>query len=437
MTTAEEQNLRVPKVPEGGVVHREVLAFAIPGFVLLGLLAALSFWAARNVASDESVRDAVISAQQAEQLAIQPNLREGLADGDPEAIAALDEVVRKRLLTDPTVTVRVWREDGTIVYADKPQLIGERFELGADELEVLEQGGVDAGVSDLTKPENRFERNYGELVEVYLPVTAQDGTTYLLEVYQRQAFLDSATQKMLMALAPSIVGALAVLAFILLLLAWRMARRLDRDRQHREELLLYAVNSSAAERRRIAADLHDGVVQDLAGVSFGLTALSQGAQDPVTRTQLASAADHTRKAVGSLRTLLVDIYPPNLREAGLSAALQDLAGTLDCPVDLDLQPGLALDDKCQQALYRMAREVTQNISKHAAATQVWISLHRLDDLVEMVVRDDGRGFGPAPADSGHVGLTLIADLASQMGGALEVDSTPGEGTCVTITVKCE
>jgi hypothetical protein len=143
-------------VPGSGV-RREVLAFAVPGFILLGLLAALSFWVARDVASQESVRDAVIFAEQAEAMAIRPHLKPGLTDGDPAAIAEIDEVVRQRLLTDPTVTVRLWAPDGTIVYSEKPQLIGQRFELGEDELEVLAQGGTEAEVSDLTKPENQFE----------------------------------------------------------------------------------------------------------------------------------------------------------------------------------------------------------------------------------------------------------------------------------------
>ena len=138
-------------------MRKEVLAFAVPGFVLLGLLAALSFWVARNVASQESVRDAVIYAQQAEAMTIRPHLQAGLAAGDPQAVAALDRVVRQRLLKDPTVTVRLWASDGTIVYSDKPELIGQKFDLGAEELEVLRDGGTDAEVSDLTKPENRFE----------------------------------------------------------------------------------------------------------------------------------------------------------------------------------------------------------------------------------------------------------------------------------------
>ena len=426
----------MPVFAEGGVVRKEVLAFAIPGFLLLGLLAAISFWVARDVAQEESVRDAVVAAQQAEQWVVAPEVTEALWRGDPASIAALDEVVRNRLLADPLVTVRLWDADGTIVYSDKPQLIGERFDLGPEELEVLADGGVEAEVSDLSKPENRFERTHGELIEVYLPVTGADGSTYLMEVYTKQAFLEAQTQALVMALAPAVLGALAVLALILLLLAWRMARRLDRDRQQREDLLLYAVNSSEAERRRIAADLHDGVVQDLAGVSFGLSAMASGAEDVSVQRQLTTAADRTRKAVGSLRTLLVDIYPPNLRDAGLGAALQDLGNGLDADVEVEVDPLPPLDDTCQQALYRVARESTQNVAKHSGATTVTIRLKRHDDCVVLEVIDNGQGFDAGRSESGHVGLALMQDLATQLGGDLRVESTRGQGTAVRFELEC-
>jgi len=426
----------VPVFAEGGVVRKEVLAFAIPGFLLLGLLAAISFWVARDVAQEESVRDAVVAAQQAEQWVVAPEVTEALGQGDPASIAALDEVVRNRLLADPLVTVRLWDADGTIVYSDKPQLIGERFDLGPEELEVLADGGVEAEVSDLSKPENRFERTHGELIEVYLPVTGADGSTYLMEVYTKQAFLEAQTQALVRALAPAVLGALAVLALILLLLAWRMARRLDRDRQQREDLLLYAVNSSEAERRRIAADLHDGVVQDLAGVSFGLSAMASGAEDVSVQRQLTTAADRTRKAVGSLRTLLVDIYPPNLRDAGLGAALQDLGNGLDADVEVEVDPLPPLDDTCQQALYRVARESTQNVAKHSGATTVTIRLKRHDDCVVLEVIDNGQGFDAGRSESGHVGLALMQDLATQLGGDLRVESTRGQGTAVRFELEC-
>jgi signal transduction histidine kinase len=240
---------------------------------------------------------------------------------------------------------------------------------------------------------------------------------------------------MVRALAPAIVGALAVLAGILLLLAWRMARRLDRDRQHREDLLLYAVNASEAERRRIAADLHDGVVQDLAGVSFGLSALAH--THPEVEPQLTTAADRTRKAVGSLRSLLVDIYPPNLRNAGLTAAIEDLLSSLPAEVTSDLQPGLDLDDTCQQAFYRIAREATQNIAKHAGAQHVEVRLFRSGSSVILSLRDDGRGYVEGSSTAGHVGLTLMRDLAQQVGGRLTMQSAPGQGTEVTFEMECQ
>lgn len=418
-----------------GAVHREVLAFAIPGFVLLGLLAAVSFWVAQGVARDESIRHAVDIVEQAEELAVRPNLEAGLDSGNQQALAKLDEVVRGRILKDPVETVRLWSSDGTIVYSDRAAFIGRTYPFD-ERLGALRRGGTHAEVSDLSRPENQFETEYDELVEVYLPTTAADGTTYLLEVYQREASLEERSGVLLRALVPTIFGALAVLALILLLLAWRMARRLDRERQDREDLLMYAVNASEAERRRIAADLHDGVVQDLAGVSFGLSALAQSADDPKAQGQIETAALRTRKAVGSLRTLLVDIYPPNLSDAGLAAALTDLVQSLDCDVTLEIEEQLALDDRCEQSFYRIARETLQNVAKHSQADRVWLSLYRIDVQVAMIIQDDGVGFVLAEPAAGHVGLTLMQDLAAQVGGELLIESEPGRGTTITFTLDC-
>ena len=89
-----------------------------------------------------------------------------------------------------------------------------------------------------------------------------------------------------------------------------------------------ALDSSETERRRIAADLHDGVVQDLAGVSYSLAALSDRVDDPAARRSLERTATTTRGAVRSLRSLLVDIYPASLASAGLTASISDLLAGL-------------------------------------------------------------------------------------------------------------
>ena len=137
-----------------------------------------------------------------------------------------------------------------------------------------------------------------------------------------------------------------------------------------------------------------------------------------------------------MRTLLVDIYPPNLRDAGLGAALQDLGNGLDADVEVEVDPLPPLDDTCQQALYRVARESTQNVAKHSGATTVTIRLKRHDDCVVLEVIDNGQGFDAGRSESGHVGLALMQDLATQLGGDLRVESTRGQGTAVRFELEC-
>ena len=79
--------------------------------------------------------------------------------------------------------MKLWREDGTIVYSDEPRLVGRRFDLGDDERAVLEHGGAEAEVSDLDEPENEYERGFGKTVEVYSRVRSPEGEPLLFESY--------------------------------------------------------------------------------------------------------------------------------------------------------------------------------------------------------------------------------------------------------------
>jgi len=168
-------------------VWREVLQFAIPGFVALLLLAVASYVIAQRVAQDEALRDATELGQAMARLSVEPLL----ADSDlarSVGLSELDELARQKLMTEPVVAVRLWNPDGTIAYATDPRLIGRHFGLGEEEVEILATGGVEAELSDLSKPENEFERRFGELVEVYLPVQDGAGRRYLFEIspgYQR------------------------------------------------------------------------------------------------------------------------------------------------------------------------------------------------------------------------------------------------------------
>ena len=107
---------------------------------------------------------------------MQPRLSNGVVGGDAASLAAIDALVVDGVLRDPIVRVKIWAPDGTIVYSDVPELIGERFDLGTDELAALRTNTVEADISNLSEPENRFERDFGQLLEVYLPVATPTET---------------------------------------------------------------------------------------------------------------------------------------------------------------------------------------------------------------------------------------------------------------------
>ena len=125
-------------------------------------------------------------------------------------------------------------------------------------------------------------------------------------------------------------------------LAWSLAPRLQREHEEREGLLNSAIEASDRERRRIAADLHDGVVQDLAGVAFGLAPLSADARrrgDEEEARVLGDAVDTLRQGVRDMRTLLVEIHPPRLETAGLEPVLDDLLSPLRADGHRDVAGG--------------------------------------------------------------------------------------------------
>ena len=129
---------------------------------------------------------------------------------------------------------------------------------------------------------------------------------------------------MLSRFAPALAAALLLLWLVQLPLAWSLSQRLRQRQREREALLQRAIDSSALERRRIAQHLHDGVVQDLAGVSYALSATGERLEQagPAAAAEVVrDSAAATRRAV-QLRALLIGIYPPSLQRSGLEAAVE-------------------------------------------------------------------------------------------------------------------
>jgi signal transduction histidine kinase len=430
-----------------------VARFALGSLVAVAVVAVGGYFALRSVAIKEAERNTRLLAETNGRLVAAAGLSNGILRHDPDAITRLDDVVQSDVLTDfevkeipRIVRVKLWSADGRVLYSDVPALIGKSFELGGEEREMLRTGqGVEAELSDLNKPENRYERQFGTLLEAHTPIRTPNGTLVLFEIYQQFSSVSANAARLLTALAPPLLGGLVVLLLSQVPLAWSMARRLQRGHRDREALLANAVEASAQERRLIASDLHDGVVQDLAGVAFGLAPLADEAQrrgDERTAQALSDSISTLRQGVRDLRTLLVEIHPPSLETTGLEAALNDLLSPLQrrgMTTELHVDDHVVAGSNGDALVYRVAREALRNVEAHSQARSVRIDVSRPDpDTTRMLVTDDGRGFDAAERqrrrEEGHVGLTLLQALVQQADGSLDVRSEPGHGTTVELEV---
>ncbi|MGH3078467.1 MAG: sensor histidine kinase [Gaiellaceae bacterium] len=430
--------------PGAPSVAGAVAQFALTGLVVLALFLAGSLLVFRSLGRGEALRDARQFAVLTGQGIVEPALRKGVLTSSREALDDLDRIVQERVLGERVVRVKVWDAKGRIVYSDEPRLIGSRYPLDDAKLEVLDTGSARAELSDLTGPENRFERGEGSLYEVYLPIRAPDGAPLLYETYQRSASVSSTGRRIWVPFAGLLLASLVLLWLVQVPLAWRLARSLQRSQQDREELLVRAVEASADERRRIAADLHDGVVQDLAGISYSLSAAADTPDPrmpPAIRATLRAAATGTRDSMRRIRSLLVEIHPPNLQASGLEAALADLVAPLSArgiEVTLDVAEEAALSDDTELLFYRAAGEAIRNVERHAGSRHLSVEVVRRDGRARLEVVDDGVGFTHAERErsrsEGHVGLSLLEELAVRRHGTLEVRSAPGDGTSFVLEV---
>jgi len=312
----------------GGIL-RPVAVFALSGLAVLVLVGIAGAIALRSLATSEALRQAKQVTTVTGHGIVEPALTTNVVRGDPRAIARLDHVVRTRVLSSSVARVKIWNAEGKILYSDEPRLIGRRFVLAPDELQALRSKTATADVSDLSGPENVYERHLGSLTSVYLGLRARDGTPVLFEEYLRSSAIAGNSRSLVRRFAPIGIAALLVLAALQIPLAWRMASRIRNAQRDREQLLQRTLDASDKERRSIAAGLHDGVVQELAGHSYQMTAaIEQHQPEPVLRQVLAEGAAGTRNAIRQLRSLLIEIYPPALRDHGLAAALPDLTAPL-------------------------------------------------------------------------------------------------------------
>ena len=197
------------------------------------------------------------------------------------------------------------------------------------------------------------------------------------------------------------------------------------------------------ERNRLARELHDTLAHGLSAVAVQLGAVQAvwESRPEEARGGVAVALDATRAALGDARRAIADLRARPLEDLGLPQALRELALSAAAreglALELDVPPEAPpLGPAAEQAFYRVAAEALANVTRHARARRVAVRFAGSEGGASLVVADDGRGFDTAAAvDGGCFGLAGMRERAEAVGGALEVESAPGSGTSLRLTLR--
>ena len=204
--------------------------------------------------------------------------------------------------------------------------------------------------------------------------------------------------------------------------------------ESRSRLLADALEAEQRERKTLAEALHDEAIQNLLSTRHAL----EEAGESLTHPALDRADAALTVTVGQLREAVFELHPYVLEEAGLEAALRTLAQQASGRAGFELRLDLAASNRHRrdQLVYSAARELLANVVQHAHARHVTVHLAEGRAGLDLVVEDDGRGFPPERLSErlaeGHVGLASQRVRVEAAGGAMQVDSAPGEGTRVEI-----
>jgi signal transduction histidine kinase len=192
-------------------------------------------------------------------------------------------------------------------------------------------------------------------------------------------------------------------------------------------------DARAAERARIAREMHDAISQHL----FALRMIAAGMRRADPGNQQVRAVERiSEDALRDMQALLIELRPASLDGAGLAPALQEICAAyhdrLGITVDASLDE-VTVPAPVEHALLRITQEACANAVRHGNARRLAVSMSRQDGHVELAVRDTGTGFDPAAPHAGS-GLAHIRDRVAELGGTVEIDSAPGRGAALTVRV---
>jgi signal transduction histidine kinase len=207
------------------------------------------------------------------------------------------------------------------------------------------------------------------------------------------------------------------------------------------EIAQQALSERTDERRLIAADLHDEVLQPL----YKVTLLAHVLRMDLARGSIADLAgdlpdlaEAADLASATVRSMIGALRESTLGRGGLAPSLTRLVEMMSSSSRVELKAsvsGVEADPATELALYQIAKEALGNSLAHAGASQVSLRLIQSEDAIVLIIADDGIGFDPSVQKEGHFGLHIMRERASSVGADLYLDSAPGEGTRITVSVS--
>ena len=439
--------------------------------VLLVAGLAVGIWIGDQLERSIVDRTAFVTALYVESI-IEPSVA-SLSDGGrltAEEIETLDAHLASSAMSERVRSLRLWSDEGEVIYSPYAKLIGQRFPVEGHLAEAW-AGEVVTEMDDLSGEENEWERQYWDrLLEMYIPVRER-GTENIIAV--AEFYLPPKDIDDQVAEARLMAWGLVTLAIVLAgLLLWRVVKRGSDTIQRQEVALsrqvdeltdLLAENAelnervhSAAERtttlnersmRRVSSDLHDGPGQTLSLALLRLDRLERRTRngEPASAEELAEVEEALESAMTDMRSVAAGLRLPELKTLNVSEvatrAVEDHERRSETSVRLevhDLPASAPLPVRI--ALFRALQESLSNATRHGAVEEVDVELYGRSgpgrsgrEGLMLVVRDAGRGFDPATLASNEgLGLAGIREQAEVLGGTFSLTSAPGEGTEVRV-----
>ena len=234
-----------------------------------------------------------------------------------------------------------------------------------------------------------------------------------------------------------------VLGAVVLVWQYRISG-LKRARAVQQAFTRQLIASQESERKRIAAELHDGLGQQLIVIkNLALISLSDGTIESTSRAQVEELSAQASQALGEVKKISYNLRPYQLDRLGLTKAIEGILRQVEASTTIaftseidSIDNVLAKDSEIN--FYRIVQECVNNLVKHSQATMADVIVRRAPDELMLTIRDNGRGFTPGAPGSGSelggYGLIGISERAQLLGGRLVIQSEPGQGTMISVKI---